>query len=105
MSINPFAAARQFVWDGINPKMADGQERFLCYALMAARDRAGVEAEDCYRARAMILSRLGEYKYLESWLCNAVGVSVNDTTQQNMQAYRLRWLNELEQLWNTGAHQ
>jgi hypothetical protein len=103
MSLNPFAAARQYLWDGSTPRETAGKRRYLCHALEDVRIAGMISGFTHQVAQEMIRSRLGEYRSLESWLCNEAGVSVNDTTAVNMQAYRLRWLDELEQHWTRGT--
>lgn len=102
VSNNPFAVARQYLWDGSKKDEGFPKERFLCHTVMAGRNFGKVSGNDCTRARDMIRSRLGEYTFLESWLANEAHVSINDLTHENVQAYRLRWLGHLEQLWNQG---
>lgn len=104
MSINPFAAARQYLWDGSTPRETAGKRRYLCHALEDTCITGKIGTLMHIAAQNMIRNRLGNYRSLESWLCNEAGVSVSETTPENMQAYRSRWLEELEQLWNLGVH-
>lgn len=105
MSNNPFTAARPYLWDGSLSDDVAAKQRFLCHALESAYKDYKISAVEFFGARGIIRTRLGEYRFLEQWLANEAGISINDLVQENMQAYRLRWLETLEQQWNQGETQ
>jgi hypothetical protein len=102
--VNPFSESRKHVWDGanLNDLAKDLKERFLCHALLRACDEGTFDQDTYMQAVGMIQRRMGEHKFLESWLCCEGGVRVGEMTHERIQFYRFRWLNELEQLWNQG---
>jgi hypothetical protein len=102
MGKNPFSVARQYVWDGKDYKATKTHERFLCHALLVACDSGNIEPRQYEQAVDMIQIRLGEHKFLESWLCCEAGVRLGEISHEQGQLYRFRWLDHLEQLWNQG---
>lgn len=100
MAVNPFTQAKPYLWNGHGEKQE--QQRFLCHALGRAYEAGKVRPILCGRAEVMIHNRLGGYVSVEGWLANELGLTLSVMTPENVQAYRLRWLEDLEQRWNQG---
>lgn len=96
MKKNPFTEAKAFLWDGVG-EMPYGRDRFICHTLTRVE---GYEAQD---AISMVQSSLRGHIVVEGWLRCVAGVKTYDLSIEVLQAYRLRWLNELERLWNRGV--
>lgn len=101
--VNPFTAARPYLWNGQSRGEPVHQRRFLCHSLTLALSQSKIDI-NCYTiAKTMITTRLGpDYRFVEAFLCNKVGVSLEELTPEAVQEYRFLWLAQLEQLWNQG---
>jgi hypothetical protein len=99
--INPFSAAKQHLWNGEQ----SGGERFMCHAISRAQKAGQITEADRMTANRMIHTRLGEYPYVESWLCNEAGVLCSQLDPVDVQAYRFLWLEDLEKHWNQGVRE
>jgi hypothetical protein len=101
--VNPFTQAKPYLWNGEGREGKQGKERYLCHALALARGDRQIDVADYSVAGNMIRARLGEHTFVESWLACEAYIRVSELTPENVQAYRLRWLEDLEQLWNQGG--
>ena len=81
--------AKKLLWDGVSP-CARGLEGHICLAL----DKA-VGWKKSSGLRLVIMSRLRPYEGVRTWLREVVGVPWDQLTDENVQAYRHRWLDHL----------
>lgn len=99
-AVNPFTAATQFLWDGLTGDKVF--EKYSCHAIQRAADSQLVTQEEADQARAMIYARLGEYPTVNAWLCCEAGIRLGEMTDERVQSYRFRWLDQLSSQWNQG---
>lgn len=102
---NPFTEAKPFLWDGCGPELEEKQ-RYLCHCLLLARIANRIDRRNYVTAKLMIHLRLGaEFPLIESFLGAGLGVPLSQLTPENVQAYRLRWLTQLESDWAAGIRE
>ena len=82
-----FAAARLRMWDG-HPSTTG--EQFICLAL-------GVSNTANLRAVEVVMKRLGGHYTIENYIKDVVGVTSDACTTQDVQGFRIRWLDSLIQ--------
>ena len=80
-----FAAARLRLWNGHPGTKGD---RFICHALFGP-DTSNQQAVD------VVMERLGGHYTLEDWISSKLGVPSDARTPQDVQGFRLRWLDSL----------
>lgn len=71
------------------------EEGFICNALFIAYLRRSIDSWAQSTAREIIRTRMGGEDTLECWLQECANVPTNQLTNENMRAYRLRWLDAL----------
>jgi hypothetical protein len=86
--------AKDCLWDGLGDKSRlPIKTDFICYAIIFANPK--YNAMKKADLRVTINSRLAPYHCLERWLIGRANVAPVDLTDENVQAYRHRWLDAL----------
>ena len=89
-----FAAAKQYLWDGVSPKIPGHLPMYICLALSCASDKRKITAKVGKHCQEIIAQRIDRRYTLESWL-SSKRVKETELTRQRMQAYRHAWLDLL----------
>lgn len=89
-----FAAAKQYLWDGVSPQIPVYLPRHICLALSCATNKRKITVKVRKHCQEIIAQRIDRRRTLESWL-NSKGVKGAELTCQRMQAYRHAWLDLL----------
>ena len=93
---NAFKNAKEFLWDGLGLYRPGASERYICTALTRAQTVSPIRLFGCVNARNIIAERMdNRAATLESWLSSYANVPEEQLTDENMQAYRHRWLDAL----------
>lgn len=93
---NAFRIAKELLWDGLGPCRPWASERYICTALAVAQTVSPIRLFGCVNAKNIIAERMGSSVVtLESWLSSYANVPEEQLTDENMQAYRNRWLDAL----------
>ena len=89
-----FAAAKQYLWDGVSPRNLVYLPIHICIALSRASDKRKITVKVRKHCQEIIAQRIGDIGNLEAWL-SFKGIKNNELTLQRMQAYRQAWLDLL----------
>lgn len=93
-----FKAAKKFLR---GPDLDPDKIKFICYAICTARDAGAITADQCFRARTLVLERLGGFTTLEQWLYQKVpqyprALYLNAVSaKERVQSTRHAWLDSL----------
>ena len=89
-----FAAAKQYLWDGVSPRMPLYLPVHICVALSRASEERKITVRVRKRCQEIIAQRIDGKVTLERWLISK-GIRNAELTCQRMQAYRHAWLDLL----------
>ena len=91
-----FKNAKEFLWDGLGTCQPLASERYICAALTRAQTVSQIRLFGCVNARNIIAERMNSRaRTLELWLSIRANVPTEQLSDENMQAYRHRWLDAL----------
>ena len=89
-----FAAAKQYLWDGVSPQIPVYLPIHICVALTCAYDKRKITVKVRERCQEIIAQRIDRLSTFESWLI-CKGIKNTELTRQRMQAHRHAWLDLL----------
>ena len=89
-----FAAAKQYLWDGVSPRFLGGLPIHICIALSRASENRKITVKVRKRCQEIIAQRMDKRYTLESWLIYK-RIKKAELTCERMQAYRHAWLDLL----------
>ena len=89
-----FAAAKEYLWDGVSSQIPVYLPIHICIALFFASNRRKITVKVRKHCQEIITQRLDRQPTFESWLIS-VGVKNTEITHQRMQAHRQAWLDLL----------
>ena len=89
-----FAAAKQYLWDGVSFQNPFYLPIHICTALCRASDRRKITVKVRKHCQEIITQRIDRHPTFESWLISA-GVKNTEITRQRVQAHRHAWLDLL----------
>lgn len=99
---NPFRAAIPYLWDGISVRSnyVRANEKYICMALSEASSKHMCSKTAYIMATNHIKECLGNFNTVTSWLSIKHPKALKHFTDDQVQAYRLRWLNHLAVQWD-----
>lgn len=89
-----FAAAKQYLWDGMSSQIPVYLHTHICVALSRASEERKITVRVRKRCQEIIDQRIDDKVTLGNWLISK-GIKNAELTCQRMQAYRHAWLDLL----------
>ena len=89
-----FAAAKQYLWDGVSPQIPVYLPTYICAALCRASEERKITARVRKCCQEIIDQRIDDKVTLERWLISK-GIKNAELTCQRMQVHRHAWLDLL----------